>query len=58
MMLIVRLAIGIPSLMDRKNNFDRSIVSEELAVFILQMIVHFAGIIGTWVLSAKQKPTI
>ena len=57
-MLSVRLAIGIPSLMDRKNNFDRSIVSEELAVFILQMIVHFAGIIGTWVLSAKQKPTI
>lgn len=54
LMLSIRLAIGIPSLIDRKSNFDKSIVSEELAVFTVQMLVHFAGVAGTWMLLAKQ----
>jgi hypothetical protein len=57
-MLIVRLAVGIPYLMDRRGAFDRRQYSEELAVFITQMLVHFVGVVATWMLAAKQTPTI
>lgn len=57
---IVRLAVGIPSLMDRKGlgMFNRAQYTEELAVFVVQMFIHFSGIVATWMLAAKQTPTI
>ena len=54
-MLSVKLSVGIPYLMDKNSVFvDKSIFYEELVVFIVQSIVHFAGVIGTWMLADKQ----
>ena len=57
LMLIVRLTVGIPSLMNRSDSFSKTDYAEELAVFVVQMVIHFIGIVATWMLASKQSTT-
>jgi len=48
---IVRLAIGIPDLMDRKKWSTGKQYTEDLTIFIAQMIVHLFGVLATYMLA-------
>lgn len=48
---IIRLAVGIPDTMEKHRVLNRSQYSEELTVFIAQIVVHLFGIIATWILA-------
>jgi hypothetical protein len=57
-MFFVRLGVGIPYLMDRRNVFDDKIYVEEVVVFSFQMAIHFLGVLTTWVLASKQTSAV
>lgn len=48
---IIRLAVGIPDTMEKHRVLNRAQYSEELTVFIAQIVVHLFGIIATWILA-------
>lgn len=48
---IIRLAVGIPDTMEKHRRLPRSQYSEELTVFIAQVVIHLFGIIATWILA-------
>ncbi len=54
-MFIVRLAVGIPDIMEKRRWFDKRNYSIELAVFIAQMVIHIFGILATWMLTKSAS---
>ena len=51
---VVRFAIGVPDLMDRHRYSSHNQYTEDLIIFIAQMIVHTCGIIATYILALKS----
>lgn len=51
-MFIVRLAIGIPDMVEKhRRHGNTKYYKEELAVFIVQIMIHLFGIAATWILA-------
>jgi hypothetical protein len=50
---IIRMANGIPDLMNKNRQLPKSQYTEEFVSFITQMIIHFFGVIFTYLLSRK-----
>ena len=50
---IIRLAIGIPDMMDRKKWSTKNQYTEDMAIFMAQMIVHVFGVVATFMLSTN-----
>lgn len=48
---IIRLAVGIPDTMEKHRMLPKNQYSEELTVFIAQVVIHLFGIIATWILA-------
>ena len=51
---IIRLAIGVPDMIDREKYSSRKQYTEDLVIFIAQMMVHICGIIATYILAKKS----
>lgn len=52
---VVRLAIGIPDIIEKGRFMHSKQYTEELVVFIVQIIVHVLGIVATWILSNQSS---
>jgi hypothetical protein len=50
---IIRMANGIPDLMNKNKQLPKSQYIEEFVSFITQMIIHFFGVIFTYLLARK-----
>lgn len=50
---VIRLAIGIPEMIDQSKAMgsNNKQFTENLAIFIAQMVVHLLGVIATWFLA-------
>ena len=51
---IVRLGVGIPDNMEKTKHMSNTQYAEELTVFITQIVVHFTGVIATWILHSRS----
>jgi len=51
---IVRLGVGIPDNMEKTKHMSNTQYAEELTVFIAQIVVHFTGIVATWILHSRS----
>ena len=48
---IIRLGVGVPDTIEKGRRLPKNQYSEELVVFITQILVHLLGIIATYILA-------